>query len=699
MFYNDSNKICKDTVKYYVTIGDAIGCQSNSTVASDLFIDNTVPLAPELKCVAVASNGDVTITWVPPIDTGLLYDSYHIYHSNSVAGPFTQIGTIFNYSQTSFTHVGVNANINTPYYYVQTLTGCGVQFSDPSDTLRSIKLNVNNTGTGVAYLQWNAVHTPLLSTSSSYYRIYREYPVNSWTIIDSTTALDYLDTINLCNAFINYRIEIEDFSGCISVSNVDGDLFQDVTPPALTVLDTISVDPATGQVHLSWELNTSDDTQGYIIYLYNGASWDSIGAVSGIGTLSWIHILSNANNGSQIYSIAAYDSCGNLSPIGVQHNTIFVTDTLNKCEGTITLNWNQYINMPNGVASYNVYYNVNNGTYSLLGTVSNSTYSYVHTPIKKDTLYCYVITAIGNDIWRTSTSNRTCQLADALVFPKYTYLKTASVTASNEISISAYVDPTNDVSKYKLMRSLNPNSDYTPIQFLPNTGLTTIDFIDEDVETNAYSYYYRVIPVSTCETDMDTSNLGRTILLRVKANENLTNTLSWTPYEDWSGKVRQYKIFRQMDGVWSTTPIAILPDDKQAYLDDIANYYRGTGEFCYYIEANEDIGNIDGFIETSLSNEACDAQIPHLYIPNAFTPGGSNPIFKPEGAFIDSANYYFAVFNRWGQPIYETTNFTEGWDGTYENADAPQGVYAYVAKMVGTNGTALVRRGNVNLLR
>lgn len=55
-----------------------------------------------------------------------------------------------------------------------------------------------------------------------------------------------------------------------------------------------------------------------------------------------------------------------------------------------------------------------------------------------------------------------------------------------------------------------------------------------------------------------------------------------------------------------------------------------------------------------------------LYIPNAFSPNNNrqNDLFKPL-IFGNLAKYEFAIYNRWGQPIFRTTDIRKGWDGTY----------------------------------
>ena len=49
---------------------------------------------PTLRCASVNVAGDVTLTWTAPADPGGDFNSYEIYHSNSLAGPYTLIFTI-----------------------------------------------------------------------------------------------------------------------------------------------------------------------------------------------------------------------------------------------------------------------------------------------------------------------------------------------------------------------------------------------------------------------------------------------------------------------------------------------------------------------------------------------------------------------------------------------------------------------------
>ncbi len=59
-----------------------------------------------------------------------------------------------------------------------------------------------------------------------------------------------------------------------------------------------------------------------------------------------------------------------------------------------------------------------------------------------------------------------------------------------------------------------------------------------------------------------------------------------------------------------------------------------------------------------------------FYVPNVFTPDGDqyNETFKPiMTSGIDIYDYHMAIYNRWGEIVFESYDHTIGWDGTYGN--------------------------------
>ena len=699
--YMDTISDCNVPISYRVEIADASGCKSVSSMDNDIFTYlGEIVDAPSVRCVIVEPNGDVTLNWIAPQDPEGFFSDYQLYHSNSASGPYSLLGSLNTLSQTAYTHAGANGQNAVNYYHVITRSGCtGTEESIPSDTLASMLLGVNNLS-GIAQLNWNPIHAPNLPTSSGTYKIYREYPLGTWTLLASTPQTNYLDTITVCSADINYRIELDDASGCTSVSSIDGDLFQDLTPPAVPLIDTVSVDPQTGIVSIGWNVNPSGDTQGYIIYLYNGASYDSIASVSGINNVGFVNSASNANNLIETYAIAAYDSCGNLSPYSSPHNTILTDSYLDICTSSNIISWNAYQNMNSGLLHYAIYASINGGPYTLVSTVDGNTTTYAHSGLVPNVNYCYYIQAVSGDGLLTASSTLTCEFSRILTDPTFNYLKVATVAGENHVLIQAYIDTLADVSAYRIERSRSLNGPYSSVgQVAPPLNSDIISFTDATASTGATSYYYRVIVVDSCGNDKFTSNIGRTVHLQASADDFFRNHLSWNDYEEWIGAVESYNIYRVIDGVWETAPIANVPFGINNYIDDVSRYYESNARFCYVVEAIQGVDTIYAFTDTSLSNEACAIQPVKFYTPNAFTPGGSNPVFKPVQIFINVNSYTFTVFNRWGEKIFETNDPDKGWDGSFEGEEAPQGVYVYKVEFKGVNESEFLRRGTFTLLR
>jgi gliding motility-associated-like protein len=100
--------------------------------------------------------------------------------------------------------------------------------------------------------------------------------------------------------------------------------------------------------------------------------------------------------------------------------------------------------------------------------------------------------------------------------------------------------------------------------------------------------------------------------------------------------------------------------------------------------------------DTIIVEIGCGADI---WVPNAFTPDedGINDLFKAEA--VDIPTFSMAVFNRLGQPIFQSDKIELGWDGKNEGVDAPIGMYGYTCRYTFRNGEKGVKRGSFLLLR
>lgn len=88
-----------------------------------------------------------------------------------------------------------------------------------------------------------------------------------------------------------------------------------------------------------------------------------------------------------------------------------------------------------------------------------------------------------------------------------------------------------------------------------------------------------------------------------------------------------------------------------------------------------------------------------VFVPNTFTPNGDG---ENDILYVRSNNLtslYFAVYNRWGELVFETTDLDKGWDGMYKGMKADPAVFAWYVKGKCFNGKEFFKKGNVTLIR
>jgi gliding motility-associated-like protein len=244
---------------------------------------------------------------------------------------------------------------------------------------------------------------------------------------------------------------------------------------------------------------------------------------------------------------------------------------------------------------------------------------------------------------------------------------------------------------------------YTQIGTVPAGPTSPIVFTDNNVLTDEFSYYYKVVNVDSCGFDGIVTNIGRTMLVKARGNSaDNTNAITWNDYENWLGNVMSYNIYRGIDGVMDPVPIANVPftgSGINTYVDYVASILTGEGVFNYYVEALEGMGNPYGFSDNATSNIAEAYQDALVHVPNAFRPSGYNSMFIPVTTYVDIQEYEFDIFNRWGLKMFSTTDVDQGWDGTHGGTKCEFGVYVYLLRFKTSRGEYIERKGTVTLLR
>ncbi len=661
-----------------------------------------------LRCTEVLQNGDVLLQW-DTLTFGTGFNNYTLYSSASLSGPYSQLTVITVLSQGSYIHSGAGADIAPVYYYMVTYTNAGV--SPPSDTLASILLTSSTTDFEIINLSWTPLHLPdpFLTDMYPWYLLYQEYPPGSWSVVDSSDQL-----LNLsyhfwaCNSnadTVRFRIGVRSiFTGCISFSNEQGKILQNLSNRYPLEMDSVSIDPG-GKSIIGWEPGLEPDIKGYIIFKVTSTN-DSIDYVNGRFNTSYIHQSSDPCGGPLSYIIASVDSCGNKSPfpfdsltsLNKPQTTIFLADIqYDPCLMTNYLQWNEYKNFDPPLEYTDIYVSRNGGPDSLLTTIYPGQSNYTHTGLRPNTNYSYLVRAFSGDHQKSSSSCRKGVTTYNSPRPSFMYIRYVTVENNAQVNILFYTDTNAHVQSYRILRSTSAGGPFVQEGSLQEQGQEYITFSDTQADVTAESYYYQIEVIDSCGNSYVIANTSRTIFLQSQALPDLFNLLTWNAYESWYGYVLGYKIYRRLDDS-SPDLIADVDSLTLSYTDNVSAFTGSVSKITYQVEAYEGGSNPLGFRELSYSNEVLSEQEPKVYLPNAFLPKGINNLFKPVNVFVGNEGYDFVIYNRWGQMVFHTSDPEDGWDGKYNGEYVQGGVYVYLLKFRNALDQPRQIKGNVAVI-
>ena len=200
---------------------------------------------------------------------------------------------------------------------------------------------------------------------------------------------------------------------------------------------------------------------------------------------------------------------------------------------------------------------------------------------------------------------------------------------------------------------------------------------------------YYINGVDTCGGSGVRFRPGKPVVLSgIMLGINESAQLDFTNYESWEGSIR-YELQKWMNESWT---LISQSNSSNTFADP--NFAEDdTIKACYRIVAHHP-GNPN---IKSLSNVFCLDLAPQIWVPNAFTPNknGVKDHFYP--VLVGIQTFEMQIYNRWGEKIFDGTNTP--WDGTFNNAIAPEGVYVLMYRATTTGGAIISNKAVVQLVR
>jgi len=212
-------------------------------------------------------------------------------------------------------------------------------------------------------------------------------------------------------------------------------------------------------------------------------------------------------------------------------------------------------------------------------------------------------------------------------------------------------------------------------------------YIDESLFTQSTNYTYSIIYFDACGNLSQESILTIPILLITEFDASLF----WSPYEGWENDVLDY-LLEKYDENGQLIETVNLGQSTSYEEDQENNPYQ---KIQYRVVALPTEGSLE-----SVYSNFLEVIYPSLVaFPNAFSPNGDglNDIFAFESRYITSAT--MKIYNRWGELVFQTADFDQGWDGTINGKAAPLGTYIHHTELTDDMGITFVKSGEIVLIR
>lgn len=441
-------------------------------------------------------------------------------------------------------------------------------------------------------------------------------------------SFEYADQTVQSGAIYSYRVLPEfatpvagtnNFLGAVSGYSSDElcvQMAQDL--PLITNVDVEATDATNGEVLVRWarpqadELDTtlnvppyryelfySDDMDGLqfqVSPVWSSPAYNSYSALS--DTTDFLHSNINTDDHANSYRVAFF---ANGDTLGYTNLASSVYLTVNASDQTNVLNWSEIVPWTN--YSYVVFLETptGSGSFTVLDTVSNS--SYTHNNLNNGETYCYYIESTG------------------------TY------------GITGIADTLLNKSQIACGTPLDTIAPCPPVAISSISGCEAFqdDSADEDR--------------GLCEG-----------FIRIQAD--LANTINWQRPTDSCGlDIAKYRLYFSPYCTGNYELVAEFDNlDDTTYIHQPTEYNLAG---CYYLTAIDSVEGNGGGNESLPSEIVETDNCPFYELPNVFTPNndGDNDLFHPCLPYRYIASVDFKVYNRWGQLVYQTEDPEINWDG------------------------------------
>lgn len=514
---------------------------------------------------------------------------------------------------------------------------------------------------------------------------------------NTTDTIQDLDT--LINDF--YSLTVTDANGCSDTISIT--LTQPISPISLSASSTSVL--CNGGDNGSIDLSVSGGTIAYD-YLWNTS--DTLQDLDTLTAGTYSVTVTDANGCQDTLSVVISEP--NPLAVSAQIDPTCFGDTVGAIDITVTGGVSPYTYLWNNLETAQDIQNLGAGIYTVVVTDSNlCQVTYIDSIIEPSAIN---LSETHVNVLCFGDATGSIDVSTAGGVQPYTFLWSNSNSNEDLVNIasgnySLYVTDSDnckdtiDVTITQPAAALNLSSTTTPV--LCNGGDS--GSIDLTVSGGTAGYTYLWNNGDTIQ-DIDQLSAGSYDVVVTDANgctateiaiineplEPITLTTTSTPvcYGATNGEasVAASGGTPGYDYQWSTNP------------DDTLDTVDGLGIGTYMVEVTDFNGctaNTSVAVLMASASEGCVV----LEMPNVMTPNGdnTNDLFLPVNIF-GMKDFHISIFNRWGNLMYESTSYTEGWNGMIpDGTPANNGVYFWIVNYTDVYDTSGKISGNLTLIK
>ena len=472
------------------------------------------------------------------------------------------------------------------------------------------------------------------------------------------------------------------------------------------ILEKVSVDPVTGYITITWDINSLKDVEEFVLFWYETQPSTTNHPFATIKDLSARNYtfdydttklrlpdMPDPRKTSVAFSVGAENHTLDLKSLrSYEDYNIQVSSKYDSCKAEIRLNWYPYKGWLENTPPYKPLLNYHvmripegGGPDEEIRLLSDKDTFYIVPRINENDKYTFYIKAERSD-GMTSTSYQTTIETKMPISPTYIIAEGTQYNSEGLAEISFKIDPAAQTYSYVFSGSSKPDFSFIALGTFDIYGDTTLT----DIQTRESTHYYRLEAWHVCKNKYTaTSNTATALWLTLK-QEGQVNLLKWDPYLDW-GDDAYHELHRQI----GNEPEEII--STTIYNDDLSGI-EISGDVCYWVTASPASPSSSG--QYAISNTVCIKPESDIWIPQAFTPNGDgmNDEWRPFFSYPPQ-DYTLSLYDRTGAKVFETKNPDDAWNGQLRNGKpASEGVYTYYLKFQTAMGRMVDKTGTFFLI-